>query len=219
MKKISFKEFLEGNALISNKHRRLLSLIRENKIVSLLVMFVLLGVIFGSVSARFADENMLLNMDFLFASNFKARTHQSFLDVFLSSLTSSFVFVLFLFLMGSSIWGFIFIPGVPFFRGFGMGIAAGYLYMTYGLKGVLFHFAVLLPGAFISMLGIIISSKSSMDFSSKLASKIMPNSNYDKLWPDLKDYITKIGYVFIILVISSIADVALAFAIGNKFVF
>ena len=46
-----------------------------------------------------------------------------------------------------------------------MGITAGYLYAAYGFGGFLFHLAVILPGAFLSLIAIIIAAKESIRFS------------------------------------------------------
>ena len=78
------------------------------------------------------------------------------------------VFLLFCFLCGLSIWGAYCVPLAPLFRGFGMGITAGYLYAAYGFQGFLFHLAVILPGAFICLIAILIASRESMLFSKKI---------------------------------------------------
>lgn len=218
MKTIIFSRF-------SAKHREreskqiILNLIRQNKLVFTLTVFLFFGILFGAISARYSDEQMLENMDFLFASNFKARLSLPLFNIFVASLSSSFVFLLCLFMMGSSIWGLAFIPTIPFFRGFGVGLTAGYLYSTYGFTGVAFHFLVLLPSVLISSVAIIIEAKESTIFSARLAAKIRPNSDFEKIWPNMKNYLTKTGYMLIALVVSALLDVFCTMTFAQHFSF
>ena len=83
----------------------------------------------------------------------------------------SIVGIIFLFYYFVFMWtvhmGAYCVPLAPLFRGFGMGITAGYLYAAYGFQGFLFHLAVILPGAFICLIAILIASRESMLFSKR----------------------------------------------------
>lgn len=132
------------------------------------MMILLAGMIVGAIAAKNADENLLSQLDFLFASNFKARLNQPAGNTFVASLASSFLFLFVIFLSGCSLWGGLSIPLITFFRGFGLGILTGYLYYTYGWHGFLFHLLVVLPGMFLSSIGIAYGGEKSMRLSLRL---------------------------------------------------
>lgn len=217
MKRIIFSNLVIGKKKTSVK--AIMNLIGKNKLFSLLVLFLLVGMAFGAYYARFADENTLINLDFFLASNFKMRTDPSIITTFMVSLTSSFIFILTAFLMSLCVYGTVLLPLLPFYRGFGIGLTAGYLYSTYGLKGIGFHFLVLLPGVFISAVGIIMSTRESILLSIKLAEKVFPNSNLDKVWPNFKSYLKKSGYIIIILCIAAGIDLIFSGIFAKMFSF
>ena len=142
----------------------ILQIFRQQFLLVFLGLFLIAGLILGVIFIRNADYSLLKTLDFVFFSNVKARSALPVLSIFVASLASSFLFLLFCFLCGLSIWGAYCVPLAPLFRGFGMGITAGYLYAAYGFQGFLFHLAVILPGAFICLIAILIASRESMLF-------------------------------------------------------
>ncbi len=123
----------------------------------------------GAVYSRSAGLRSLSRLDFLFAGNFKARAAQPLVTIFSASFASAFLFIFACFLCGLSMWGAFFIPVIPFFRGFGLGLTSGFLYVTYGWKGFLYNLAVILPGAFFCCLAILAASLEGIRYSRSLA--------------------------------------------------
>lgn len=164
-KKLSFK-----GDMAKSCGKDLLKSVQENWALVLLYLIFAAGMVLGSVFAKNTGSGTLEKLDFLFACNFKARASQSFLSVFFASFASSFLFILACFLCGLSMWGTFFIPLIPLFRGFGLGLTSGYLYSVYGAKGVLFNLLVILPGAFLCCISILMASKEGIMFSRSLAS-------------------------------------------------
>ena len=117
----------------------ILQIFRQQFLLVFLGLFLIAGLILGVIFIRNADYSLLKTLDFVFFSNVKARSALPVLSIFVASLASSFLFLLFCFLCGLSIWGAYCVPLAPLFRGFGMGITAGYLYAAYGFQGFLFH--------------------------------------------------------------------------------
>lgn len=206
------------NNIRANKSNYI-KMIKRNKMIAFLILFLFAGMVLGTFSVGLAQENTIENLDFLFASNFKIRSEQSLFEIFSISLTSSFIFVICMVLFGLSIWGIVIIPVVPFFRGFGLGLTAGFLYVNYGVKGFLYHLIVLLPGVLISSLAIVLQAKESSIFSARLATKILPKENIDRLWERLKLYFLRTGYVFIILVVASFVDMVFTMMFSRYFSF
>ena len=150
--------------------RELIKAARLNWGLVVLAAVFLAGMAAGAVYARTADPQILEKLDFIFAGNFKARATASFLSIFAASFASAFLFIFACFLCGLSMWGMFLIPFFPFFRGFGLGLTSGYLYMAYGGWGILFNFAVILPGAFVCCLSVLLAAREGIGFSRFLAS-------------------------------------------------
>lgn len=150
--------------------KSLIEALRTNRILVLFSLALIGGMVFGAFFARNAEMAALDKLDFLFYSNFKTRAVQSVVSIFAASFASSFIFIFICFLCGLSMWGMIIIPAVLFFRGFGLGLTSGYLYAAYGLKGILFNLAVILPGAFVCCLAILLAAREGSRFSRRIAS-------------------------------------------------
>ena len=197
----------------------ILQIFRQQFLLVFLGLFLIAGLILGVIFIRNADYSLLKTLDFVFFSNVKARSALPVLSIFVASLASSFLFLLFCFLCGLSIWGAYCVPLAPLFRGFGMGITAGYLYAAYGFQGFLFHLAVILPGAFICLIAILIASRESMLFSKKIhlgrkteVQEAQPKNN-------VRHFFIRFSILTGILIIGALVDVLTTVCFSGLFVF
>lgn len=193
--------------------------IKENKMISILVLSFLIGIIIGSISIGCSKLLLFNDIKEMFKENFSAVSENSYLLTFSSSLLSIFIYIIAILLLSLSLWGGMIVPILPLLRGIGVGIAAGCLYLSYGIKGILFYILVLLPGAFLSSIILIIYTKRSMIFTNKLRSKFFPNSSLDKLWPDFRLYIKQTGLTFVYSMIVASMDAVLNFFLLRFFNF
>ena len=139
------------------------------------VLFVFVyacGLLFGSLSARGSDAKLLDGLNFLFTTNLSARMDQPVFSTFATSFASDFLFLLFVFLCGLSPWGMAVTFVGPAFKGFGVGLSAGYLFVTYGLKGVGFYLLVILAGTFIFSFALVIECIQANELSCRIAKMI-----------------------------------------------
>ena len=128
-------------------------------------MFVLLlfaGLATGSVYAENADTSMLESLDFLFTTNLDARLTQNFAGTFCACLASDFIFLISVYLLGFAPWGIPFMLFVMFFKGFGTGLTAGYLFISESLAGIGFYLLILLPGTFLFCIALVLFSSSAL---------------------------------------------------------
>lgn len=203
------------NDRISNILRK----IKENKMISLLIFLFLTGVIIGSISIGRSNFSFFNDIKDIFKQNFDAINENSYFITFSSSLVSIFIYIALIFLLSLSLWGGVIVPFLPFFRGIGIGITAGCLYLSYGIKGILFYVLVLLPGIFVSSAVLVFYTRKSIGFSRKLCSKIFPNSNLDKLWPEFKSYLKHTGISIVFCVVVALIDVLFNFLLFRFFNF
>lgn len=117
--------------------------------VVVFTLFFMAGVVWGAVTSVKANEDFLLDMDFLFTTNLQSRLSASLISSFMAHFASNFIFFSAAALCGLSPWGVGVLPFIVAFKGFGTGLSAAYLISSYGLKGLGFYFVVVLPGTFI----------------------------------------------------------------------
>lgn len=110
---------------------------------------LLAGLVCGTIYAHIAGSEFLKSLDFLFMTNLEARLAQSVFEAFCACFASDFLFLLLVYLFGLTPWGVPFVGLTVLLKGFGTGLTAGYLSMTYSLSGVGFYLLVLLPGTFL----------------------------------------------------------------------
>ncbi len=135
--------------------------------VAFIILF-LFGLAAGSVYAGGCDEEMLTSLDFLFTTNLDARLAQNAVGIFCACFASDFIFLFMVFLTGLAPWGIPFMPFIMMFKGFGTGLTAGYLFITYSLKGAGFYLLVLLPGTFLFCLALVLYLSSAFAFSKRM---------------------------------------------------
>lgn len=154
----------------SRKNRRIrlpdLGLIFKRYSVTIVFTLMLFsGLIFGAVYAHNSDSSMIESLDFLFTTNLDARLTQGVAGTFCACFASDFVFLLGVYFFGLALWGSPFIAATVLFKGFGTGLTAGYLSMTYSLSGVGFYLLVLLPGTFLFCIALVLFSASAFQYS------------------------------------------------------
>lgn len=197
----------------------ILQIFRQQFLLVFLGLFLIAGLILGVIFIRNADYSLLKTLDFVFFSNVKARSALPVLSIFVASLASSFLFLLFCFLCGLSIWGAYCVPLAPLFRGFGMGITAGYLYAAYGFQGFLFHLAVILPGAFICLIAILIASRESILFSKKIHLGRKTEEQEAQPKNNVRHFFIRFSILTGILIIGALVDVLTTVCFSGLFVF
>ena len=197
----------------------ILQIFRQQFLLVFLGLFLIAGLILGVIFIRNADYSLLKTLDVVFFSNVKARSALPVLSIFVASLASSFLFLLFCFLCGLSIWGAYCVPLAPLFRGFGMGITAGYLYAAYGFQGFLFHLAVILPGAFICLIAILIASRESMLFSKKIHLGRKTEEQEAQPKNNVRHFFIRFSILTGILIIGALVDVLTTVCFSGLFVF
>lgn len=176
------------------------------KLVISFAIVLLLSMIFGSIYANYINLNIIKKLDILFLSDFDNRNNQGIIYTFISSFSSNFLFWLEMAFLSTSLFGIILTPLILIFRGVGLGLTAGYLYLIYSFKGVVFYILVLLPGIFISSVCFIFMLINSEKFSIKVTKQFISKSPQQPLREDMIIYIKKSSFILFALAISSICD-------------
>lgn len=205
------KEFLRENEIFNFG--------KNHKTLICMVLMLILGMVAGAVLAGCTSFEFLDSLNKIFLSDFKERTSQSGAEAFASSVVVYFVFSLFMWLSGLAIWGIVSIPLILCFRGLGMGISGGYLYLIYGLKGIAFYILILIPGIFVSSLAFAIFSTEAFKSSLKIAKAALPKGQIGNFWLLLKSNTKKFGYCLLLLCFAAFLDMCFITMFANFFDF
>ena len=127
-----------------------------------------------------------------------------------ASFASSFLFLMICFLCGLSMWGFLFVPAILFFRGYGVGLTAGFLCYTYHWMGALFHLLVLLPGVSFICLALLFSSREAFR-----ASRSLARTGH----LDFKIYVMRFGFTLSLAFGAAVVDVITSVCFAGFFSF
>lgn len=198
----------------------LIKFLKTRKTIIFLFLCLIISMIAGSVSVSSLNMDYIYKLNFLFLSDFKEKLSETNLQIFYSSLAASGLFAVFLELSAFSCLGAFFVPLLISFKGFSLGLTAGYLYLIYGLKGIAFYILILLPGIFVSCVAITFFAANCMKFSFKTAKTIFTAKTADEnIQESLKNHFRKSGYYLILLVMSSGLDVCFMIMFSRFFSF
>ncbi len=180
--------------------------IRKNLLFIFFMLTLFAGITVGALCGRTDDEQLMENLDIIFLTNFKVRCSQGILDSFVASFASAFIFILIIFLLGLSVWGGFIAAAVPFVKGYGYGLATGYLYSTYGLTGILYNILIILPGAFLCSAVIAAASQEAFRSSIKIISVFRKTTVSDDPHIQMKKYLLSMLWLLFLTAVSSAVD-------------
>lgn len=192
---------------------------KNKKTILFLFFCLILGMILGTLSVSSLNMDYISKIDLLFINDFKERMAESNIQIFTSSFSVLSIFAVALELSALSCWGMALIPAIVAFKGLSLGLTAGYLYLVYGLKGIAFYLLILLPGIFISCVGITLFAAGCMKFSFNLSKLLLAKYQQESILDSLKNHLRKSGYCLIVLAMSSIIDVCFMIMFSRFFSF
>ncbi len=189
--------------------------------LTLLIVILFSGMIFGAVKAGMASDEALNRIDELFSGFLNLKSNQTPAKTFMNSFTVSFVFMIVMYCSSLSPLGIFFIPAILFFRGFEYGISSGFLCVSYGLKGLAYYITVILLGAFVSSLALMYSAQYCIDFSVSMLFSMFGKGTSDGvgLKPKLGEMTLNCAYMILIIIFSSLLDTGLYYLLGRLYSF
>ncbi len=152
---------------IQKKFRLNFRMTSLQKIYMLLMVALYFGVALGSLVVGSSDKvgSILVG----YAQSIHLTPAPS--TILLNNLIIYFLFFSGLFLLGMSVYGYIFIPIFPFVKGFSYGFMAAFYFKVFGAKGILICAMSILPQVIVSgaclMLGAYIAFHKSLSFSNR----------------------------------------------------
>ena len=182
--------------------------------VSIFLFGVLLGAIFVGRFHSYHDLSLKLFNDF-----FQTRKSLDILKILKESSFSAFVPYIILFLFGTSIVGFVFIPIFLLLLGINIGFLTGYMYVTYKLNGIMFSSLILLPSTIVALFGIVILTIEAFNFSKSLSTVCVNTNKSINMYDGFKIYCIKSATTLFAPIVSVILDVSMTSLFISFFTF
>ena len=180
---------------------------------------LLVGVIMGASAASKLSPDFLKKLDFLFVTDVKSRLGLSSFSVFCSSLSTNFIFMLCTFLLAFCAWGFLGLPFVCLFKGYGIGVSSAHLFSSYSVSGIGFYILVVLPGVALFLFTFIVSLKESYTSSLGLLKVYFTKKTEYLSQKVINTYLYKNFIILIFTTCCAVVDMLLWMLFANMFNF
>ncbi len=186
------------------------------KNLSLLFFFsaVAAGVITGALSGKYADEGLMKSLDLIFLTNMQLRSGTG---LFTASFAANFIFLLAVFLSGLTLWGEAAAVILPFIKGYGYGLMAGYIYSRYGISGIFYNLLIILPGAFIFAAVLSAAAREAFFNSVRITALFLKKPVNDDPAVQMKHYMMSMLWLLFLTAAASAAD--MLFSLGFSWIF
>lgn len=180
--------------------------LNKNKHYIEMYFIIIVSIIFGVLVSKNESKVVSSYLTQLFSNYYNNGEIYSFFNIFLNSLSSSFVYLFLLFVFGTCTFGCFFTPIIIFIKAIGYGLLSGFLYSNYQLKGVCFYLLVVLPGAILLLTGFVLAGKESYEFSLLFFKLLKKDSKPIKFNEDFKSYSLRFLIIFSVMIFSSFVD-------------
>lgn len=187
---------------------------RRTRLFYWMLFCFLMGMLYGAAFLQQGDSGLWDRLSAVNQSYLYAVQDQADWMVLVQALTSSAVFLALAFLSGFSAIGQPVALFVMFLRGLGLGSYAGYLYLSFGMRGVLFCAVVLLPGALLTVAALALSCREAFRLSNRILLSFLRGQALLKR-ELLVRYLKKHLLLFLLTVAAAGADCLLRFVFSG----
>ena len=197
---------MQRGTVVNLKHFKIgFDFLRQNWKLILLTLCFIVGIILATFSTN--KSGYIFKQLKLASQNFiELRLSKDFLKIFLKSFLIDFVFLLAIFVLGSSINGITLVPVIIGIKGYLLGNLIGYIYSVYELKGIAFCALIVIPPSIISVICLFNFSKFAMCFSLRVISVTMPNTLNKNLNLQFKQFVKLLFIYLLPIIFSALCD-------------
>ena len=190
--------------------------IDKNYNIIILTTLIGFGIVIGSLIIAKTTSTLNNSLNALYNNFISSIKEKTFISIFCDTFVSSMIYLFLFFIMGTNAFGIPFVYFITCIKGIGNGIISGYLYSTYGLKGVGFSTLILFPYAIASGIIIIMMGDSSLKLSKKIFDDLTGRPQLYKGITIKKYCINYIVYTAF-FVIASVIDAIFKASFSNAF--
>lgn len=185
--------------------------LRRNRITAVLLAAFLLAMLYGSVLIAQADDDLKNKLLFLTQEYLSSRGEQSVLSTFLTSISTSSLYLVAAFLLGFFAFGQPCCIFIMLFRGFGLGLAMGQIYIKYQAQGFLYCLVLIVPAAVFVTLVLAAALKDSIQSSNLFLAVLFPKLGTVATPATLKVYGIRYLVYALMLLLAAALDAGLNF--------
>lgn len=182
------------------------------KFIILLSMFILVGVVIGTLAICRMEVNNVPKGSYLTQEFLMTDINITLVQFILNNLKFGMLIIIICMFLGLCAIAQPVLICLLIYRGIGLGLSIAYYYILYGFKGGIISFILILPGAIISTFALIIGVRESIKMSNMVLGVIIGNKKCgisDKSC--IKLYVLKFIILFAIILIASIIQGLLEF--------
>ena len=205
-----------GRVLNLSGCKKITDFLKINNTLIVLTAFFILGFsigIFTLGKSEFLDS-FNLNRVVNFVGE---RTNTPFLKIVFDSFLNALLFMLLIFISGTSIIGAIITPSIICVKGYLYGSFTAQLYSEYSLKGIAFHSIIIIPSAIFLILALILACREAIKFSFVLGKLTFPTTMPINLSFDFKNYCVRNLLLSILVLFSALIDAMISCNLLSKF--
>lgn len=185
--------------------------IKRNRILAILLCSFFIAMLYGSVLIAQADTNLKEKLLFLTREYLLNREGQSILATFFSSLSTSFIYLISAFLLGFFALGQPICIFIVLFRGFGLGVSMGQIYLNYQAQGFLYCLVLIIPATVFSTLILFAALKDSIQSANLFLAVLFPKFGAAVTTTTIKIYGTRYLIYFVLTVLTAALDAGINF--------
>lgn len=172
-----------------------------------LLIFLILGMLFGALTAKGINEAFDTVIEDWFNSFLKFRKSSGFTNLFFNLFLSSFIFLLLTGLSSLGISGIIILPILMLIKGFGTCLISGILYRDFSLSGIAFADLILLPFCVANNFIAVYVSGKGMELSSQFLNSLKDvSARGTTLKPKLLNFLRKVLLCMLSSAVISLAE-------------
>jgi len=162
--------------------------------ISIITISIILGFLFYFIISD-GNKELVITTQKSFFNNISSNNIK-YLNSFINSILSNFMYISLIFILGLSIIGFIFIIGIVIFKSFILGFSISSIIGTFGIKGVVLSLLYIFPHQILFLILLLLMCFYSCSFCYKLFKHLFLRSiiNFRKL----KDKYLKIYVICLI---------------------
>ena len=195
----------KGTVLNLKKFNSGINFVRKNWCVLILTVAFIIGIFIGTYGITKYD--ILIRFTEKLTENFIIiRCTDKFFSIFLNAFITNFIFLLLIFVFGTSVTGITLVPIIVGIKGFSLGSIISVVYSQYALKGIAFNALIIIPPSVVTIIFIILFAKNAINLSLQIINITLPDSKPKNLSFGFKQYFNSFLLVLIPIIFTSILD-------------
>lgn len=175
-----------------------------------LLCVMLAGVLLGSLFYSSMDSGIINSLGNTQSGFVSLRQQMKFSQILLKTLGSSTLFLMVIFLSGFCAVGHPVVIGTLAVRGLGLGVATSQIYSSFGIKGMLYSAALVLPNGLICAVVLALGAREAICLSNRYAYFTLSDRQVEGLKETVKLYGAKFLVLEAALAVSAGVDCLVA---------